>query len=244
MRAGARSRGIRGRRRDRYPVAEGCRRRVRGLHGDARQGLRAARAPLLQALQAEGRRHRDRRLRRHPRTLRIRRSDARARRAGVVGRCLGQYSRRAGHRREGCLQAGADVGNGREHSLQRGADQGQAGREHRRVGRQIAACQEAHDDPAGRADRIPPRGVDDVSAQSGRTACAFRRTGFHDVPARSAKRGAARRERRAAAGPAASAGRDGTGQIGCRQEGGAGRAGRSLRAGRSGACGGSARGGR
>ena len=83
--------------------------------------------PLLQALQAEGRRHRDRRLRRHPRTLRIRRSDARARRAGVVGRCLGQYSRRAGHRREGCLQAGADVGNGREHSLQRGADQ-RAGR--------------------------------------------------------------------------------------------------------------------
>ena len=119
-------------------------------------------------------------------------------------------------------------GNGREHSLQRGADQGQAGREHRRVGRQIAACQEAHDDPAGRADRIPSRGVDDVSAQSGRTACAFRRIGFHDVPARSAKRGAARRERRAAAGPAASAGRDGTGQIGCRQEGGAGRAGRSL----------------
>ena len=84
----------------------------------------------------------------------------------------------------------------------------------------------------------------DVSAQSGRTACAFRRTGFHDVPARSAKRGAARRERRAAAGPAASAGRDGAGQIGCRQEGGAGRAGRSLRTGRSGACGGSARGGR
>ena len=40
-------RRLRGRRRDRHPVAKGRRSRLRGLHGDARQGLRPASARQL-----------------------------------------------------------------------------------------------------------------------------------------------------------------------------------------------------
>ena len=99
--SGARDSRLRSRRRDRHAVAESGRRRLRGVHGNARQGLRAtdpARGPDLQTAQGRGRRHRDHRLRADTRALRHRRSVSRDRRACAVGRRVGQYSGCAGHR--------------------------------------------------------------------------------------------------------------------------------------------------
>lgn len=46
---------------------------------------------------------------------------------GVVGRCFGQHSRRAGHRGKNRLQAGAGVGDGGKYPAKRRSDQGPAG---------------------------------------------------------------------------------------------------------------------
>ena len=99
-------------------------RRLRRLHGDARQGLRAAGARTLPHLQAEGLRRgdRDRGPRGHPPEVRHRRSGARARHPRPVGRRLGQYPGGPGHRREDGLQTGSGVGNGRAYPRQRRFD--------------------------------------------------------------------------------------------------------------------------
>ena len=168
-----RSRGVRGRRRDRNPFAEGRRGGLRCLYGDPRQGLRTARARPLPHLQAAGRggEHRDRRPRGHPREVRHRRPSVGARHPRAVGRRFGQHPRRAGHRRKERLQAGAGVGNGREHPRQRFENQGKTGREDRRVGRQPASGQAPDDHLPRRADPLP-RGGPHGLANRISTSCA------------------------------------------------------------------------
>ena len=240
MHSDSRGRGLRGRRRDRHAFAKGRRRRIRRLYGHARQGLRPAGEGQLPDIQAErcGRRDRDRRPRGDPREVRHRRSRARARHSRPVGRCVGQHSRRAGHRREERLQAGAGVGHGGEHPRQRGADRGQAGREDRRMGRQVAPGQAAHDDLPRRADSLPRGGADGLRAASGRAAGRLCRAGFQGFPERSGEpRTPGAAVRRAASGGSAAVGRDGPRQVGRREEGGAGRAGQSVRRSRGPAAG-------
>ena len=225
-------RGLRGRRRDRHPLAEGRRGGLRSLHGDPRQGLRAARARQLQDLQAEGRRRgdRDRRPRGDPRALRLRRPGARARHAGAVGRRFGQHPRRAGHRREERLQTRARMGHGGAHPRKCGPHQGQAGRADRRVGRPAAAGQAAHDDPARRSDRVPGRGAHGLRTPHRCAAGALCRTRLQGVSERSGQPRAGRAAlRRTPSGGADAARGGGPRQVGGGPEGGPRGSGRPVR---------------
>ena len=72
-------------------------------------------------------RYRNRRPGGDPREIRHRESAVGTRHPGVVGRCFGQHSRRAGHRGKNRLQAGAGVGDGGKYPAKRRSDQGPAG---------------------------------------------------------------------------------------------------------------------
>ena len=159
-------------------------------HGDARQGLRAARARLLPASTSSGApRAASRSSTARPSATQygIRRPDswcATSLRCGAMPRTIFPASR-ASARRVACKLV-RDVGNGAKTFWRMSSKiPGQAGREDRRVGRQPAAGQAPDDHLPRRADPFPRGGPHGLRPAYRPAARALRRTGFQGFYERS-----------------------------------------------------------